>query len=333
MIVYQATRAEFTRDVLTNRIEATIGSAFKARLGHRTSPSEIASWRNSMRYMSDALQLADTPGDAGVAIEYRVPLTSRRVDFILTGTDEHDRDTAVIVELKQWSEAEATEKDAIVRTWLGKGHREVPHPSYQAWTYASLIHDYNVAVQEGGIQVVACAYLHNLESGDALNDARYAEHTARAPTFIRPDAQRLAAFLRKHVRRGDHDRLMYRIDNGRLRPSKSLADELVSLTQGNREFLLIDDQKLVYETALALFDRSIEEGRRQVLIVRGGPGTGKTVVAVNLLVELTRRERLALHRASVRQSQRRCQRASLRRRSRILSWGQIENENTETRSD
>ena len=293
MIVYQATRAEFTRDVLTNRIEATIGSAFKARLGHRTSPSEIASWRNSMRYMSDALQLADTPDDAGVAIEYRVPLTSKRVDFILTGTDEHDRDTAVIVELKQWSKAEATEKDAIVRTWLGKGNQEVPHPSYQAWTYASLIHDYNVAVQEGDIQVVACAYLHNLESGDALNDARYAEHTARAPTFIRPDAQRLADFLHKHVRRGDRNRLMYRIDNGRLRPSKSLADELVSLMQGNREFLLIDDQKLVYEMALALFDNSIEEGRRQVLIVRGGPGTGKTVLAVNLLVELTRRDRLA----------------------------------------
>ncbi len=245
-----------------------------------------------MQYMNAALQLADTPSDAGVAIEYRVPLTSKRVDFILTGTNEHGEDTAVIVELKQWSKAELTDKDAIVRTWLGKGHQEVTHPSYQAWTYASLINDYNVAVQDGDIKLVACAYLHNMVSGDAINDDRYRQHIDRAPTFIRPDAKRLAAFLKQHVRRGDRNRLMYRIDNGRLRPSKSLSDELVSLMQGNREFLLIDDQKLVYETALTLFDACVDDGRRRVLIVRGGPGTGKTVVAINLLVELTRRERL-----------------------------------------
>ena len=292
MIVYEQTHDGFARDVVTNRIADAIEGAFVHRLGIRTSPAEIASWRNSMQFMKNALELARTPDDARVAIEYRVPLTAKRVDFILTGADEQGRDTAVIVELKQWSEVERTDKDAIVRTWLGKGVRETTHPSYQAWTYAALIRDYNVAVQEGEVHLAPCAYLHNCADGTAINDPAYAEHLERAPAFLKEDAEKLAEFLTKHVRRGDRTKLMYRIDTGRLRPSKSLADELASLMTGNPSFHLVDDQKIVYESALQLAEAALSDGERRVLLVRGGPGTGKTVVAVNLLVELTRRSRV-----------------------------------------
>ena len=80
---------------------------------------------------------------------------------------------------------------------------------------------------------------------------------------------------------------MFRIESGKIKPSKSLADSLSSMIKGNEEFILIDDQKIVYETALALAKRSSEKNKT-VLIVQGGPGTGKTVVAVNLLVTLTK---------------------------------------------
>lgn len=293
MIVYEATARDFRRDVQLNRIEDRVVEAFGARLGHGTSRNEIAAWRNSLRFMESALALADTPEEANVAIEYRVPLTSKRVDFILSGADDESRDTAVIVELKQWSEVEMTEKDAIVRTFVGGGVREQTHPSYQAWTYAALIRDYNAAVQDGDIRLAPCAYLHNCSTGAAINDRRYIEHLEKAPCFLKHDVEQLAAFLARHVCRADQGRVLYRMDHGRLRPSKSLADELVSLMRGNREFKLIDDQKIVYEMALSLAADAGRKGRRQVLIVRGGPGTGKSVVAINLLVELTRRELIA----------------------------------------
>jgi uncharacterized protein len=234
----------------------------------------------------------NVPEDAGVAIEYGIPLTAKRVDFILTGQDESDRDVALIVELKQWSEVECTDKDAIVRTVVGGAKREVLHPSYQAWTYAALIRDYNETVQDDAIELVPCAYLHNCVSGDVLNADFYAEHTRIAPAFVRADVWRLQDFIGRHIRRGDRNRLLYRIDGGRLKPSKGLVDHLVSLLQGNREFQLIDEQKMVYETALDLANRA-RVGRKQVLIVEGGPGTGKSVVAINLLVETTRRQLLA----------------------------------------
>ena len=229
------------------------------------------------------------PASAGVAIEYNIPLTNRRVDFILTGKDHQRGDTAVIVELKQWQEVEVTKKDAIVKTYIGGGKREKNHPSYQAWSYAALIEDYNETVRSESISLVPCAYLHNMKSGDAINDRFYEYHTKRAPVFISPDALRLSDFLKQHIRFGDSSNIMYRIEHGVIKPSKNLADALASMMKGNAEFLMIDDQKLVYETAIDLAHQA-STGGKQCLIVKGGPGTGKSVVAINLLVELTKRE-------------------------------------------
>jgi len=292
MIVYSGTRVQFSNDVKLNVIEEKILEAFRLRTGHSTSSSEIESWKNSMLYMNNALDHAEIPDDAGVAIEYKIPLTSKRVDFILTGADIDRKETAVIVELKQWSVVQTTNKDAIVKTFVGGSNREVLHPSYQAWTYAALIRDFNETVQNDCIELRPCAYLHNCKSDSSINSSLYRQHTELAPAFLRSDVDKLRDFLRRYIRYGDTANILYRIDNGRLKPSKNLADHLLSLLQGNKEFQLIDDQKIVYETALQLAVTA-RMGQKQVLIVEGGPGTGKSVVAINLLVEFTNKELLA----------------------------------------
>ncbi|WP_372592538.1 DNA/RNA helicase domain-containing protein [Guyparkeria sp.] len=289
MIVYEATRGEFTEDVFSNAIEGRILAAFQQRLGHSTSRAEIEAWRNSMGYMNNALLGAGIPADAGVAIEYRIPQTAKRVDFILTGLDPAGRHAAVIVELKQWSEAAATAKDGIVETFVGGSRREVEHPSYQAWSYAWYMRDYNEAAHDDRILLRPCAYLHNLENADALNSPFYEAYTSEAPLFARSDSERLQDFLRRYIHKGDRKRVLYQIENGRIRPSKNLADHLASLLKGNREFILLDEQKLVYETALEKAALAAKSGRKQVLIVEGGPGTGKSVAAIHLLVALTKR--------------------------------------------
>lgn len=288
MIVYSATRQQFSDDVYSNQIEQRIADAFQTRLKRSVPKNEIAAWRNSMQHMNNVLVSGEIAPDAGVAIEYSIPQSSKRIDFILTGKDEQLRDTAVIVELKQWTEAKATDKDGIVETFVGGGMHEMLHPSYQAWTYAALIRDYNGAVQDDHIQLVPCAYLHNCITPDSVRSEFYKDHTDRAPAFIKSDTERLKRFLRLYVRHGDSGRILYQIESGKIRPSKNLADHLVSLLHGNREFLMIDDQKIVYERALALSTRA-QQGSKQVLIVEGGPGTGKSVVAINLLVEITNR--------------------------------------------
>lgn len=292
MLVYTADKSDFIQHVRKNEIEGRILAGFRKAGKGRVSANEVRSWRNSLQYMGNVLDDSAIPDDAGVALEYRIPQTSKRIDFILTGRGRApDRqETAVIVELKQWDEVWCTDKDAIVRTYLGGGIREVPHPSYQAWTYAALITDFNEVVQEDNIAIRSCAYLHNSVSPE-LNLPFYSEHTERAPVFLRDDVEKLQRFIRQHVRYGDDCGTLYRIENSRIRPSKSLADHLVSLLEGNEEFVMIDGQKIVYEAALQDAERAATHGKH-VLIVEGGPGTGKSVVAVNLLVELTRREKV-----------------------------------------
>jgi len=291
VIVYSASKADFVEHVKFNQIEKVIEEEVWRKLKRKTPKSEIDSWKNSLQYMFNALLDQNIPPSAGVAIEYTIPLTSRRVDFILTGKDASRNDTAIIVELKQWSEAEVTDKDAIVRTFLNGSVREVNHPSYQAWSYSALIDDYNETVREERISLQPCAYLHNMDSGDAINDTRYAEHTARAPVYISSDAKKLSDFLRRNIRYGDSDNILYRIEHGVIKPSKGLADCLASMLRGNREFILLDEQKLVYETALNLAEKG-RKNPKQTFIVKGGPGTGKSVVAINLIVEATNREML-----------------------------------------
>lgn len=292
MLVYQATKSDFLTHVARNEISDRILAGFLARGQSGVSPNEVRSWQNSLQYMRNVLDDVDIPDDAGVALEFKVPQTSKRIDFILTGFGRapRRRPAAVIVELKQWEHAEATPMDGVVRTFVGRAEREVPHPSYQAWSYAALLEDYNEAVEESGADLRPCAYLHNCTSTE-LGGEHYRVHLARAPLFLKHDQAALQRFLRQHVKYGDCGELMYRIENGRIRPSKALADHLVGLIKGNREFHLIDDQKLVFETALSVTGRA-QDGLKQVYIVEGGPGTGKSVVAVNLLVELTRRERV-----------------------------------------
>jgi DUF2075 family protein len=294
MLLYSEFKPQFIQHVRENVIEYRIMEQFKDKLMHGVSDSERRSWANSMQYMRNVMDDPDIPDDARISIEMQIPNTGKRIDFIVSGQDATRRDQAVVVELKQWERAEATDMDAVVRTYVGGGMREVSHPSYQAWTYVALLQDFNAAVYNSDLELSPCAYLHNCSDDRVLNAPQYREHTERAPIFFKTDVGKLAAFIKRYIRYGDSDNIMYRIENGEIRPSKGLADAVRGMLTGNREFHMIDEQKVVYEQALQLASLR-PDGRKRVLIVEGGPGTGKSVVAVNLLANLIGERKNALY--------------------------------------
>ena len=287
MIVYKNNKEGFLADVLTNDIANIILANFKRTTGGRVGESELRSWQNSLMYMNTVLSDPEIPTDAGVSIEYHIPHSSKRVDFLITGQDADQHENVILIELKQWSEAEKTEMDGVVRTRFSHGMTDTSHPSYQAWSYAALLKGFNATVFEEDISLRPCAYCHNYEPDGVLDGDFYSEHLSKAPLFLKPDAVKLRDFIKQHVKHGDRKDVLFRIENGEIRPSKALADSLASMLKGNKEFVLIDDQKLVYEKALSLAKQS-DPNNKNVLIVEGGPGTGKSVVAINLLVELTK---------------------------------------------
>ena len=101
MIIYRATKKQFVTDVFNNTIADNIDEAFYEHLGRHTSPNEVRSWQNSMQYMSRVVNTPELPDDTGVAIEYQIPLTAKRVDFIVSGLNSQKREQLVIIELKR----------------------------------------------------------------------------------------------------------------------------------------------------------------------------------------------------------------------------------------
>lgn len=157
MIVYQSTKDGFLRDVLNNEIDTKIKAAFIRHLGRSTSQNEVLSWTNSMMHMSNVLSDPEIATDAGISIEFQIPLTSKRIDFVITGLSEEHKEQVIIIELKQWQKAQLTEKEAMVRTHFQHGATDTVHPSYQAWSYAALIESYNRTVQDENISLIPTA--------------------------------------------------------------------------------------------------------------------------------------------------------------------------------
>lgn len=289
MIVYEATKSEFLKDVFQDELVNNISRNYNSKIG-RINEREVRAWDNSMQYMYRVLSDQEIPKDAGVAIEFKIPYTSKRVDFLISGK-RGKQNSIVIVELKQWESVEVIRgKEAIVKTVINRGLVETTHPSYQAWSYASLIKDYNENAQDEEMELYPFAYLHNyIDQGedDPLTDKVYQYYIDEAPVFVKGQASKLRAFIKKYIQYGDNKENLYKIENGRIRPSKSLQDSLNNMLKGNPEFVMIDDQKVIYEQAIFMAKEALRTNTKQVLIVTGGPGTGKSVLAINLLVELT----------------------------------------------
>jgi len=288
MLVYVADKKQFLHDCDYEDIEDVIQIKFKEVTGKRVAQAEVKSWQSSLSYLAKVLRDDEIAQDIGVAVELHIPHSSKRIDVTLSGYDNEGHKNVVVVELKQWEKALKSDKDGIVVTYLGKGQREVVHPSYQAWSYATLLEGFNEAVYSGGIKVQPCAYLHNYSRDGVIDNQHYSDYINKAPLFLKgtEDRDRLREFIKKHVKHGDKRSLLYELDSGRIRPSKALADSLKALMESKPEFILIDEQKEIYESTLAAA-KSASPAKPKVVIIEGGPGTGKTVLAINLMVSLT----------------------------------------------
>jgi DUF2075 family protein len=293
MIIYSSNKSSFIEDtnILPDYLEKKILDA----LGEETSKNEKFSWINSLAYMKSLLDHPSIPDDAGIALEYNIPVTNNRIDFIITGVDGTNTSQVVIIELKQWSHVDKTDMDGVVRTKFEEGLKDTTHPSYQAFTYCMLLQDYKEAVQKHDVRLKAAAYLHNCENTDSLNDPFYEKYTQYVPVFGKNDTERLRDFICKYIRKGDRQNGLFVIENSTIRPSKNLMDSVSNMMKGNKEFRMIGEQKVILQHILKSLDDFDKTNQKQVLIIEGGPGTGKSVIAVNALTEVLAMKRLAMY--------------------------------------
>lgn len=263
-------------------LTAHLTQAYNSRWG-TVSESEIRSWRNSLTALAGVVQSAGLD-DAGTGVELKLPMTDRRIDAFFVGRNGEGKPNVVLVELKQWDSAGPSSLPDVVVV----GGQERLHPSAQVAAYAESLRGAHSAFTEDGFELQPCAYLHNMLPADAnsLRGIAYEGSTSVAPFFVSGEEGPLAEVLARRVGRGDGMALLPQVVRGRYSPSLKLLDALKRSLNASPMWTLLDEQRLAFNIVRGLAARAASSGERHVLIVSGGPGTGKSLIAAHLMIAL-----------------------------------------------
>lgn len=304
MRLYSGTSKNFIALNVNNQIADLLKEEFFKQFGYKPSQSEVMSWRNSLFRLSDIMERANLT-DQGIMVEYKLPLSGKRIDVIICGKDQDEKKNAVIVELKQWETCSLTDYDSdYVVTWVGGGNRSLLHPSVQVGNYMYYLQDNSTVFYEGSepIKLSACSYLHNysISNSDVLTDQRFQNSINRFPLYASEDRLALSEFITQKVNYGDGMSILAEIEQSKMRPSKKLLKQvstvikqklkgelkLFGTVKTKGDYILLDEQLIVYDTVMSIVRKGLEHKQKHAIIVKGGAGTGKSVIGLQLLADL-----------------------------------------------
>jgi energy-coupling factor transporter ATP-binding protein EcfA2 len=265
-----------------------------SRQGVHVGAGERRSWRNSLPAL--ARDLSDAGLDnVEVLLEHRLPLTSKRADAILAGVHPRTgKHSYVVVELKQWSQANLWEdNDALVEI---DGARYLSsHPSTQVAGYVQYLRDFSRAFERTPEELQGVAYLHNA-TDFGVSDLLASTELTQAPMFTGERRgqfmEHLQSLLAKGVSGTDAaDRLV----RSKTAPSKQLMAVVAKEIRDQEQFVLLDEQRTVRDMVLHKVKKAASADSKSVVLVTGGQGSGKSVIALSLMGELAREGRAAIH--------------------------------------
>ncbi|NFL34501.1 DUF2075 domain-containing protein [Clostridium botulinum] len=298
MILYKGTAKSFSEDIRNVNKDSgrkivvdKLIKEFIDKFRREPGDGEIRSWENSLREIS---RVFDEVGlvDQGVFLEFQLPLSSKRIDCIIIGEDSNEISEVVVIELKQWQQCKKSNLQDAVLTILEGKDKLVLHPSVQVGNYVDYLKNATDVFNDNkSINLSSCVYLHNyiIEENDSLIDSKFDDIIKKYPVFVQANKENIKKFIKEKVSYGISSEIIEKISNLKFETNKKLNDLLVSIINGKSEYVLLDEQKLAFDTIIAAAESS--KSGKKVLIVKGGPGTGKSVIAINILAYFLRNKR------------------------------------------
>lgn len=288
-IVYCETMRDFINSCLVSK---DIGQKVKQSMYNAGYPhvmdNWVTSWQNSLPEIALALKDSGIDDDIDVAVEYRLKHSMERLDFLIYGLDENNHKNMVIVELKQWSQVQRVDSLNKVHTMVAKGVFEDHfHPSYQAYNYAGQLKSFNEYVQNEKVGIEACSYCHNMDDGfrSVMDDISMFPFISNSPAFLNGDGEKLKEFVKKYVSKKCHE-ILFEITNAKTVPSDDFAKLIRDALSGNQMYTLDDRQSYALSTIVDTVRDAIYYDQKKTIIIKGGAGTGKSIIAVNALGQL-----------------------------------------------
>jgi DUF2075 family protein len=295
MKLYTGTSEQFIQDILENRLPDKLKAAYESYYYRLAGQQEVVSWTNSLQFVKNVIEYASLRDDM-VVVEYELPYSNRRIDCLLFGKGPDDKGNAVIMELKQWSKVENCDIENEVVTFTGGANRFEAHPSFQAQGYYSYLKDFVEVFGNDAVSLSAISYCHNYSrASDVLFGPKFQSVIKDFPLFAKEDVAGLAAYLKARLSSGQGLEVFNRFSSSPVGPTKKLLEHTRKMIMGQKEFNLLEDQLAAY---YAILDRAKKASRLKskcVILVRGGPGTGKSVIALNVIAELLSKGQTVFH--------------------------------------
>ncbi|OGI15017.1 hypothetical protein A3K63_03055 [Candidatus Micrarchaeota archaeon RBG_16_49_10] len=248
-------------------------------------------------------EVLDTPTllQNNIVIEYELPFAKNsRIDVVLFGTDENESDNIVVIELKQWSNnnVEDSEDDGNVVVNYGQFKKLNSHPSLQVEGYYWHLKDYmTIFEEEKPVLLSACVYCHNYSKGtdEVLYLQKFSKNLKEYPIFSKQETIELGNYLKEKLGKGRGLEVLKRFNLSIVRPSKKLLDHTGEMINKQQIFHLIEEQQTAYNTIMSQAKKVAKSKEKAVIIVKGGPGTGKSVIALEVMGELLRMGKNVVH--------------------------------------
>ena len=315
-VLYQETQERFIRDVERNLVSQKMRHNAE-QCGIHSAENEIASWENNAPHIARLLTQCGAK-ESYVTFEFLVPFSRKRIDCMIYGTGENDDENVIHIELKQWSNktvgiadsdgnftadevANRQVDDVIfnVEAFTGHANRIVAHPSQQVKGYQGYLSNFIEVFSNQEVYLTGLAYCYNYTKNDSskpsyLYDEKYSALLEQYPTFAKDQFDELTAKLTGLLKKGAGLNIFNKVMQSSVRPSKKLLNEVSTMIESGdiSAFSLIDDQivarNIILDKIRAMRASSADETEKNVIIVNGGPGTGKTVIALHILAELAK---------------------------------------------
>lgn len=287
MQLYRGTAAALSHEISSGSLVPHLQRRFAERMLYAPSESEVTSWSRSLPEVAKEL-LAAGLDDVEVLVEYFLPLTSKRADVVVIGTHPSTNAiSAVVWENKQWTTGDIEDIDGRLVSVAG---RLLLHPQQQVHQYVEYLNDFNHLAHDGSLVVGGMAFLHNATSAEVA-PFRLAElaDLSEFPIFSGDEVAALHRFLLERVSGKGASAAADDFLQARTRPSKQLLTHVQEQIQGHDAFTLLDEQLVAFEVVRRAVDQARRSNDKTVVIVKGGPGTGKSVIATAIIGDLAKR--------------------------------------------
>ena len=314
-ILYQASQSQFIRDVERNYVSQKMRHTAE-QAGIHSAENEIASWENNAPHVSRLLTQCGAK-DSYVTFEFLVPFSRKRIDCMIYGTGDDNSENVIHIELKQWSnktvglaesdgnfttdESTSRQQDDVifnVEAFTGHANRIVAHPSQQVKGYQGYLSNFIEVFSNHEVELTGLAYCYNYTKNDAskpscLFDEKYATLLEQFPTYAKDQFDDLTGKLTRLLRKGAGISIFNKVMQSPIRPSKKLLNEVSTMIESGdiSAFSLIEDQivaRNIIINKIREMRANSSRNKKNVIIVNGGPGTGKTVIALHILAELAK---------------------------------------------